>query len=326
MSRRTILISAGGTATAWHLASLIASDFRDHYRLLVCDINPRHLVPAAVLADGFFQVPPSGAAGYRDAMLALLRAEGVSVFVTLIDEDCYAFPVDDPDLRALGVVSTGVEAGTAAILRDKGVLAAHLREAGLPVPRDYALADLEAASDAQAFFVKPRAGFGSRGVYRADRPAALAAAVQPGLLVQALCTGPEVTVEVYQDHGTVEALCRERIETKAGVCTKARVWADAELAELARRVCATLRLPAAFCFQVMRDAHGDWVITDLNPRLGAGTALATKAGWSLAAGALIRWGGLPLEARDFMRLPTRAMFVLRVFSEVVTEEDAPACR
>ena len=37
--KQNILISAGGTATVWHLASLVAEKFTSYFNLFVCDIN-----------------------------------------------------------------------------------------------------------------------------------------------------------------------------------------------------------------------------------------------------------------------------------------------
>jgi hypothetical protein len=55
--KKNILISAGGTATAWHLAFLVSEVFVTHFNLFVCDINPPYLIPTARLAQRFIQVP-----------------------------------------------------------------------------------------------------------------------------------------------------------------------------------------------------------------------------------------------------------------------------
>jgi hypothetical protein len=56
--KKNILISAGGTATAWYLASLVAEKFTPYFQFFVCDINPPYLITAARLAQRFY----SGAA------------------------------------------------------------------------------------------------------------------------------------------------------------------------------------------------------------------------------------------------------------------------
>jgi hypothetical protein len=54
--KQNILISAGGTATAWHLASLVSEKFTSYFNLFVRDINPPCLIPVARSAHRFFHV------------------------------------------------------------------------------------------------------------------------------------------------------------------------------------------------------------------------------------------------------------------------------
>ncbi|MFN3076306.1 MAG: ATP-grasp domain-containing protein [Alphaproteobacteria bacterium] len=320
MTRRKqrLLISAGGTATTWHLSSLVREVFPDHFELLVCDIYPPHLVASSRLAQRCFQVPPVADPGYRAHMLALFAAEGIDLYVPLIDADVYEFPSDDPSLEALGVRSTGAVAASAPLLRNKRVLAEFLDRHGIVVPGRLVEEDLSTRPPDERVFVKPEKGFGSRGAGVATVAAARARLRdEEGLVVQALCRPPEITVEVFNGTTGVRALCRERLETKEGVCTKARIWWDEELEALARHLCTVLALPVAFCFQVLRDDRGRWTVVDLNPRLGAGTALSTAYGWSLASAALAAWGRLDLAPEDFLRLQPEERHVLRVYSEIV---------
>ena len=175
------------------------------------------------------------------------------------------------------------------------------------------------ALEDQKVFVKPEQGFGSHGARAVvvDDIAALLAR-EPGLLVQSMCYEPEITVEVFNRRGMIHSLCRERLETKAGVCTKARIWVDTALHSLSQRLCAVLDLPEAFCFQVMAGEDGTWLITDVNPRLGAGTALSTAYGWSLASAALACWGGIEYPMQ-FLHTRSGDVHVVRVFQERVMD-------
>ena len=137
-------------------------------------------------------------------------------------------------------------------------------------------------------------------------------------LVQEVCRPPELTVEVYNSEGTLCSLCRERLEVKSGVCTKARVFRDAELTRLAENLARNLQLPVAFCFQVMKNSAGKWVITDVNPRLGAGTALSSVCGWSLAAAALVNWGELLEDPLVYLGDFAGDRFGVRAFRELRT--------
>lgn len=90
-------------------------------------------------------------------------------------------------------------------------------------------------------------------------------------------------------------MCRERLEVKAGVSVKARVFDDPELSALAQKLGEELGLTGTFCFQVMRapDAGG-WAITDVNPRPGAGTRMTVAAGVDVLAAMMAdAWGEDP---------------------------------
>lgn len=86
---------------------------------------------------------------------------------------------------------------------------------------------------------------------------------------------------------------------------------------IAERLCRLIELPPAFCFQVMTGPAGNWLITDLNPRLGAGTALSTACGWSLASAALACYGDLPLDPTQYLSPLDGEHHVVRVFQELV---------
>jgi hypothetical protein len=315
---KNILLSAGGTATAWHLASLISEKFRSYFNLFVCDINPPHLIPASRLAQRYFQVPRIDNPDYHSRMLELFDEHGIDIYVPLIDADVHRFPIDATELVSRGVRSTGILSSASAVIGNKRTLSAFLESHGFCTPRTVSLEDV-ARQPGRKFFIKPEQGFGSRSARVVEAEEVLrAVAGEPGLLVQELCGGPEVTVEVF-NRGAVLSLCRERLETKAGVCTKARVFEDDALHSLAERLCGVLDLPIAFCFQVMLGPAGEWLITDLNPRLGAGTALSTAYGWSLASAALTCWGDLPLDPQQFLRTLPGSKYVVRVYQEKVMD-------
>jgi carbamoylphosphate synthase large subunit len=316
--KKRILISAGGTATAWHLATLVSGKFASYFDLFVCDINPPCLIPASRLAQRFFQVPLAASSDYHPHMLALFAEHKIDIFVPLVDADGCRFSSDSAELAALGVRSTGASSGTSAVISNKRSLSVFLESRGFRTPRTVSAEEV-ANQPGGRFFIKPEHGLGSKGARVAESEEVLRAIARgPGLLVQELCREPEVTVEVF-NQGTVLSLCRERLETKAGVCTKARIFTDPALHSLAERLCGALDLPLAFCFQVMTGADGEFLITDVNPRLGAGTALSTAYGWSLASAALVCWGDLPLDPRQFLRTSPGNKYVVRVYEEKVMD-------
>jgi carbamoylphosphate synthase large subunit len=315
--RKNILISAGGTATAWHLASLIKSEFNEYFNLYICDINPDYLVPASKLADKFIQVPSINSLGYKDTMINLFKENNIDIFVPLIDFDVYTFPCDDPILKKINVFSTGVKQSSSAKLRNKKILSYYLEENNINVPKVYStLSEIEKI-ETDEILLKPISGFGSRGVKKVTKEESYKYIGNQDILLQEICQGPEITVEVFNSKGVIKSICRERIEIKSGVCTKTRIWHDLDLHEIAVKLCNILELPVAFCFQVMKNSNGEWVVIDLNPRLGAGTALVSACGWSLASAALAEWSNCGKDPMEYLNPISGEKFVTRVYKEIV---------
>eukprot|EP00439_Symbiodinium_sp_Y106_P088270 s1_g806.t1 len=143
-------------------------------------------------------------------------------------------------------------------------------------------------------FVKPGNGFGSVSAEALPRSVVegLDRSKLDGMVFQEICEAPEVTVDSFYDSNAdyQQAICRERLETKSGVCTKARLFQDEALAEIALKIGRGLSQRGTICFQVMR-LRGEWAVTDLNFRSGAGTAMTCAAGWDvLSAMFACQWG------------------------------------
>ena len=282
MKRTKVLITAGGTATAWHMSNIINTYFADRIELHIADINPPELIAASKLADVFHQVLPLADKGYKKSMLELLEGETIDYIVPLIDQDLFIFPEDDEDLSAIGVKSTGPKRQSVQILSDKREMEKFLRKNHIYTPKVVA----EDETDWDAFYaVKPRIGCGSKGfriMSGADIFKEFVSEQTNNVIIQELCDkgGQEITAEVFHADGRLRVFPRVRIETKEGVCTKMRPVREPEIEESIARLVDAIPMPRAFCVQFMK--HKDhWNVVDCNLRIGAGTALATAGGFQL---------------------------------------------
>ncbi|MBT4520456.1 MAG: hypothetical protein HOC23_10660 [Halieaceae bacterium] len=316
--KKKILIGGGGTATAWHLSSLATTaPFSDFLELYIADTHAAHLVPASILSHRFLQVLSVSDPSYPVQMLTMLEENSIDIFVPLIDDDVYTFTSDNEDLKSLGVLSTSVCRASAALLADKQILSRHLNANGIATARIISRSDDLDMHMESNVFVKPRRGYGSRGAYRCCIAEAQALFGREDLLIQECLAQPEITVEVFNFNGEIKSLSRERIEVKAGVCTKARIWHDPALHALAIAIGEAIAMPVAYCFQVMKGTDQNWRVIDVNARLGAGTALSTCANWSLASAALSVWGQCDMDPFKYLIEPADDIFVGRVYREVV---------
>jgi len=309
MIRKKILILAGGTATAWHLCNLIKDRFADQFILYVGDTNDKNLIPASTLSDKYFQLLPIHDPVYYRSMLNLLEEEKIDIIVPLIDSDLLIFSNDNPDLLQLNVLSTAPNTYTMEICKSKSKISELLANNGIVVPKQYKQNNIDPE---KSYFVKPDSGFGSRGT-----------AVLKGkdivfsekIIIQEMLQRPEITVEVFQKDNFCDYVCRERLEVKSGVCTKARFFHDKGLEEILYRVNTLLPLPVASCVQFMKNDAYEWCLTDLNMRLGAGTALSSAAGFSLASAFLSVLSGKN-DFENYLEAIPDNQVVVRVYDEI----------
>lgn len=120
-------------------------------------------------------------------------------------------------------------------------------------------------------------------------------------MLQLAFAGREVTVDAFVPRrgGETRAICRERIETKANVCSKARLFHDDRILEIAGAIAAAVGLTGAFCFQIMESEQGaeDWAVIDVNPRTGGGTAMSGTVGFDVIGANLLDALGLDYASR-----------------------------
>lgn len=309
-----ILITAAGTASAYFFCKELRRLLGDAIEIYVSDVNEEKLIPAALIADVYLRVPPVADPNYHDIMISILRVNAIDFVVPLIDLDLMQLAADDEALIALGVRSTAPDLSVAEVLSDKVRMGVELAKINVPVPASYQLSDVDPSCD---YFVKPRLGFGSRGAARVKGKDLLERETGD-IVIQEICEGPEITVEVFCNKGELRVICRERIEVKAGVCTKARVFYDDVLFQHIRLIAADFKLPVASCFQFMRNQRGERCLTDANLRIGAGSALCAAIGWNLPLAAMMVWLGRADEALAFLQFDGSERYVVRVFEEVVT--------
>lgn len=271
-----VLLTAVGTQTSYSAAAAVRGplerDENRHY-LLGADTNPRKWIAASPLLNEFVQAPAASDERFADWLLSTVARYDIDTYFPVIDAEIRiaASLVESGQLRAAHVIAPPAQ--SAAIAYDKWDAFKVFSAAGIPTPECW----LDATRIDVAIkrvLVKPRGGFGSRGVRITDTHGVHLA---DGEMAQQLCVGPEITVDAFHDarSNTVRVLARERVEVKAGICTKARIHESAELLALTRQLLAVWPYEGSFCFQVMRDAGDDaWQIIDLNARPGGGTAMS----------------------------------------------------
>lgn len=286
MTKHVIWVGAAGSTTGFGIIRSILDNLDDEVRVIAADINLPHLVAASVLASAFEQVPLA-----TDPTFPSVLTEG---FVKH-DVDTYVPVHDEEILIAARCNEEGIFSGKVAVLapkieavmrcNDKLLTYATLKVAGIESPLTLSLQD--ATWQENGWIVKPRSGVGSLGVSLLKNETDFLHAKQQGgdFVVQSPCLGGETTIDVFRSRNRdfFRAVARERIEIKAGVCSKARIFQDTKLETLAEDVAHSMDLTGAFNVQVMRDDQGRWSVIDINPRTGGGTSMCNLVGIHFAA-------------------------------------------
>lgn len=314
---RHVLLGSAGTGTAFAAACAIRKFWGSEVKIVAIDTNPKHLCTTSLLADHYQQTLPFQHDEFPDQLDKIIQQFQIDTYLPLFPHEiliAIKYLCNYPN----GILQRGTIPSqfAAELCADKLKLMNFLNAKKIAVPHT-SLADTPI--DADCFFIKPicgQGGIGARRLLKADWNS-ISENDRTSYVAQELCLGPEITVDAFSDSKNLFtfAICRERIEIKNGVCTKARVFMDEELLELAKKLSSLFSFEGSFCFQIMCDSVGRRVVTDLNPRPGAGTGLSVATGNDFFAATFAKaWG---LNYHGFFCLLKQDAFVTRQFSEFV---------
>ena len=135
------------------------------------------------------------------------------------------------------------------------------------------------------WIVKSRFGRGSRAVYAVDDPAELEWACRRTAepIVQTRLGGREFTLDMLTDHAgrLAGAVPRWRLETRAGISTKGRTFADDRVTRIAERVVEIFSLRGAANLHGFVTDDDRVVVIEVNPCFSGGLSLSLAAGADL---------------------------------------------
>lgn len=307
---KNILLTAAGTATTWHFCKVINAFFKNDFNIFLTDTNEKKFVPAGIFTDNFFQVPSVFEDDYLPKMHKIIKENNIDIIVPLIDFDLFYFSKDNDRLKEFNTISTAPLLNTVETLTDKEKMWNFLSKNGIHTPQLFNRKDL---IDNREYIIKPRKGFGSRGVERLLGKDAKKL-TDNNLIFQEACTPGEITAEVYNGE-QLKIFQRRRVETKSGVCTKMEPVYFEQIDDSIKKLVSNIECPEAFCIQFMQNQQNNWCITDCNLRIGAGTALSTKIGFQLTRALLASLSGKKVE-NSFFNIDHSIKSVLRVYDEI----------
>lgn len=321
MSSAEIAVAIGSAGSATGLGALRSlARWSPRPRLLACDTNPAHLVAASDAFD-FLQIEPANSDGFAETLGETLAGRGFTAFYPIHDIEVAVATDQRATFQDANLTVLAASAEAVRIVRDKLHMAQVFKAAGVPGPATARLD--EATWDGTPLHYKPRSGVGSHGVGMIHDAVDFASAQMredaDQFIAQPFIEGQEITIDAFcPAPGDVRAIaCRERVEVKAGVSTKARIFADKTLHDLTAAVSQTLGLTGSFCHQVRGTAQVGWQVIDVNPRIGGGTAMSVAAGLDFPSAHAAHFLGL--DPSPYLgTLPDTDVFVTRSYQEHVT--------
>ena len=311
-----LLILSCGTNACSHISKILKTKFKDDFYIIGCDINKPWLIPFPQYLDEFIQCPLSSEPSYYQFILGVCQTKKIDFLLPSFDSDQFLFACDNDDLSKINVKSFGISKRL-AFYRNKEIAANYLNSIGIPIPRSY---KIEEVVDDRMYFIKPNNGVASIGARLSVGGDIKSNPEISSYIIQEVCSEPEYTLECFNYLGKVYSACRERIASKSGVCTKTRVFENADLQKYAEMLVANADLPYIFNMQFMKNTACEYVCTDLNLRAAGGMSLSYAAGWDeVSALAGIMLGKSKEEIVSHINIGIGEKYVVRHYEETVTK-------
>lgn len=314
---KTLLLLTCGTNACYHIARLLKTKFSDNIRVVGADINKQWMIPTSPFLDAFYQSPYSCDPSYYHFILNVCKQEKVDYLFPSFDTDQFLFYKENPDLKAINVKSFAITQKIKEIYNSKEKMALYMESIGIPVPRMYSLDQL---NEDDLYFVKPQNGVGSKGAHVASGNQIINSKADD-LLIQEICHEPEYTLECFNFKGKIYSIARQRLENKAGVCTKARIFHDEELTAIAQRFADNTSLPYIFNLQFMKNENNSYVVTDVNLRTAGGMSLSYAVGWDEVSALIgIIKGESDEKIVQYVQPIEQETYVVRAYTDIVTKQ------
>ena len=306
-----LLVTAGGTGNAYHISSIVKEYYANDICLYITDIYDAPLVASSVFADHFIKVPAVNTPGYADYMYKLLKENDIDMIIPIIPWEQALFSPDNEAFAKLGIRSAAPKTALAGMLNNKRGLYEFCTKHDIPTIRIFDKSDID---NDTTYFIKPTDGFGA-----VNSRCALGNELMDmdftDYVIQEYITGDEITVEVFTQGDILRTIARQRLESKCGVCTKARLLEIPEINDIIRRLTAEYEFPNVFNVQFIND-NGTWKLMDVNLRLAAGTGLSRAAGFQLVRAYLAYSLGQKIDDSWF-DVDYSIKTILRIYKEVV---------
>lgn len=253
-------------------------------RLIGSTIYPES--PANVFADIFEQAPATTAPEYMDWLEGVIRRHGVDMVIPGIEIDMEVWNANRERLSKTGVAAMLNNPELIGLCLDKWKFHERLCQR---CPEVAIRTSLSAAGFSFPLLLKPRKGFGSKGieiVRNGEELSKFAPSIGEKLMVQELVgdVEHEYTISGFFDRDSnLKALFQLRRKlSRQGFTEFAETVDIPEMRGIVARLADCFKPVGPTNFQFRKDASG-WKLLEINPRISSATSIKTAFGYNECA-------------------------------------------
>ena len=251
-----VLIEAAGSLVT---PSTMKNIKKAGYTVIATDADSKSF--GQYLADEFYTVPFASDPGSKDYLARLCEEKKVDLVVPTLDEGMLSWSLMSDELKRKGTHVAISCPETIEICEDKWLTYKKFVENDISTP----------ATSLENIYplVKPRNGRGGQGIRINDKTVNM-----DGMISQELLKGEEYTVDVLCDLNgePIYIVPRRRLTVKEGKSTAGIVVENNEVIEGVRNICKAFDFAGPVNIQCFVCEDGKVRFTEINPRLGGGTA------------------------------------------------------
>jgi carbamoyl-phosphate synthase large subunit len=247
---------------------------------------------AVAFCDIFEQASPTQDPGYLPWLLQIIRKHRVDLVIPGIEIDMYAWVDQIPAIQSTGCRVLHNSLPLIQLCKDKWAFFEHLAAAGLVCAIDSSLSqdfDWLRQRFGLPFILKPRRGFGSKGVVLVDKEAQFStyrAQVGPLLMVQPVVglDDEEYTTSAFCDGkgGLFASMTLRRKLSRDGFTDRAEVVDTQPFLDTMQQLCRLMCPHGPTNFQFRQTADGPKLL-EINPRISSCTSIRSAFGYNESA-------------------------------------------
>jgi carbamoyl-phosphate synthase large subunit len=282
---------------------------------------------APAFCDVFELAAPSNDPGYVEWLLSAIRKHRIDMLIPGLEIDVYTWVEHVREIEGAGAMPLLNVPALIGLCKDKWNFYQRLTEAGMRCAIDTSLEqDFAALKDrfGLPFLLKPRRGFGAKGIVRVDGPETFLKHrldIGPVLMAQPIVGNDEeeYTTSAFCDGrgGYFAGMTLRRKLSRDGYTDKAEVVGTGDFSETIVALCRHFRPlgPTNFQFRMCGDGPK---LLEINPRISSSTSIRAAFGYNESAMAVDYF----LERRTPCQPAIRRGKAVRYTDEQIFYEDS----